>query len=161
PAHCFLLNGLSYVAVIAALMMMDVDGRPAPKHLRQRSSLRTGVDYLTRHTHLLLLLILSCTMTLFGWSILTLLPALSKYQLHAEEVVYGRLLTMVGAGALLSAFVVATFSSRRWQVVFLTAGVVLSVLALAGLAYAESVAAAELYCGLLGTGLILFFPTGQ
>jgi MFS family permease len=55
PGHCFLLNGLSYVAVIVALVMIDVDGRPAPKHLRKRSSLRSGIWFLMQHVHLLLL----------------------------------------------------------------------------------------------------------
>jgi MFS family permease len=161
PGYCFLLNGLSYVAVIVALAMMDVDGRPAPKHLRRRSSLSTGFRYLTQHTHLLLLLVLSCALSLFGWPTLTLMPALAKTQLHAQEQVYGTLVSMVGGGALVSAFVVATFSSRGWQRAFLIVGVVLTIVALTVLSLSQTVLLASAGCVLLGAGLILFFPTGQ
>jgi MFS family permease len=161
PGHCFLLNGLSYVAVIVALVMMDVDGRPAPRHGRRRSSLWTGARYLTQHAHLLLLLVLSCALSLFGWPALILLPALAKLQLHAQEQVYGTLLSLMGAGALISAFVVASFSSRGWQKAFLATGVLLTILALVVLARSETVWMAGGGCVLLGMGLILFFPTGQ
>src|SRR5258707_967591 len=59
PGHCFLLNALSYVAVLIGLAMMDVDGRPAPRKGRRRSSLGSGLRYLASHWKLLLLLVLS------------------------------------------------------------------------------------------------------
>jgi predicted MFS family arabinose efflux permease len=106
-------------------------------------------------------LVLSCALSLFGWPTLILLPALARLQLGADEQIYGTLLSLVGAGALVSAFVVATFSSRGWQKAFLSTGVGLTVLALVVLARADTVWAAGTGCVLLGMGLILFFPTGQ
>jgi MFS family permease len=161
PGYCFLLNGLSYVAVLIALAMMDVDGRPLPRHGRPRSSLWSGFLFLATDGRLLLLLILSSALAATGWPTLALLPALAKLQLHAREEVYGSLVSAVGGGALLAALLVATFSSRAWQKLFLAAGVALTAAALAGLSQAGSFWTATAYCTLLGMGLISFFPTGQ
>jgi predicted MFS family arabinose efflux permease len=111
--------------------------------------------------NLLFLLVLSCAMSLFGWPTLTLLPALAKVQLNANETVYGWLLSAVGGGALVAAALVATFSSRGWQRPFLAAGVALTAVALEGLSRSTEFWSAMAYCTLLGVGLILFFPTGQ
>jgi MFS family permease len=157
---CFLLNALSYVAVLVGLGMMDVTGKPAPREGRRRSSLGGGVRYLFQHTNLLLLIVLSSAIALFGWPALTLLPALAHKQLLAKEY-YGWLVSATGGGALCAALLVATFNSRGWQKGFLAAGVALAVVSLAGLARADSFIWAAAYCTLLGVGLILFFPTGQ
>lgn len=157
---CFFFNALSYVAVLIGLAMMDVEGEPAPRAGKRRSSLGGGIRYLFEHTELLLLVILSSAVALFGWPALTLLPALSDKQLGKPEV-YGYLVSWTGGGALLAALLVATFSSRGWQKGFLATGVVFAVLSLAGLARADSFIWAAACCTLLGVGLILFFPTGQ
>jgi MFS family permease len=195
PAHCFLLNALSYVAVLIGLAMMDIDGRPKPRQGRRRSSLRAGFHYLANHRNLLLLLLLSSALAVFGWPTLTLLPALANVQLYAKPILhllasavgagsqsgwqvlpnlptladvqlqaketYGMLVSAVGVGALFAALLVATFNSRTWQKLFLASGVVLTMAALAGLAYVDSFVSAAAWCTLLGLGLILFFPTGQ
>jgi predicted MFS family arabinose efflux permease len=107
------------------------------------------------------LLLLSCALSLFGWPTLTLLPALAKLQLHAQEGVYGTLLSATGGGALVASLLVATFSSRGWQRGFLVGGVLLTATALAGLSMTSNVLSAAACCTLFGTGLILFFPTAQ
>jgi MFS family permease len=87
PGHCFLFNALSYVAVLVGLMMMDVDGRPALHHGRRRSSLGSGIRFLARHSRLMLLLILSSALALFGWPTLSLMPALANVELYGRETV--------------------------------------------------------------------------
>lgn len=160
PELCFLLNGLSYVAVLIALALMDVDGRPLGRATRH-FSLHAGFRYLADHGGLLLLLILSGAMALFGWPTLTLLPALAAEELHAGEDVYGWLLSGIGGGALLAALLVATFGSLPRRKVFLASGVCLAAAALAGLSQVTTFTPALACCTLLGCGLILFFPTGQ
>jgi MFS family permease len=85
PAQCFLFNALSYVAVLIGLWMMDVDGRPAKDKGRRRWSLGSGFRYLGKHRRLLLLLLLSCALSLFGWPTLALMPALANARLYAKE----------------------------------------------------------------------------
>jgi MFS family permease len=162
---CFLLNGLSYFAVLAALAAMDPTAlRPAPAAARERGSLHSilaGFAYLVHHARLGLLVVLAGVMTFFGWSFIVLLPALAQRQLGVREQGYCLLLSATGVGALAAAFFVATFDRPGRRPLFLVAGTWLTVAALLGLAEAHSLPAGLLACALLGCGLILFFPTCQ
>jgi MFS family permease len=110
---------------------------------------------------LILLLGLSGAMSLFGWPILALLPAVADQRLGESTGGYAWMLSAIGGGALLASFLVASFNStvrRRW---FLAAGVILAASSLTGLAVARSLPVAVACCAVLGCGLILFFATSQ
>jgi MFS family permease len=100
-------------------------------------------------------------MSLFGWPILSLLPAVADQRLRGSSDAYAWMLSAIGGGAGFASLLVASFSStlkRRW---FLAAGVGLSSSSLVCLALARSLPLAVICCALLGCGLILFFPTSQ
>ena len=100
-------------------------------------------------------------MSLFGWPILSLLPAVADQRLGAGTDGYAWMLSAIGGGALIASLLVASFNTRvrsRW---FLAGGVVLSATALMCLAVARSLPLAVACCAVLGCGLILFFPTSQ
>ncbi|HJT76382.1 MAG TPA: MFS transporter, partial [Gemmataceae bacterium] len=162
---CFLLNGLSYFAVLAALAAMDVALlRPTPAGARKHGTLRGilgGFGYLRRRPWLAGLILLSGVMTFFGWAFMVLLPALAERQMGIHEGGYCLMLSATGVGALLAAFVVASLDRRERRPLFLVAGAWLSVVALFGLAQAHSLGGGLFWCALLGFGLILFFPTCQ
>ena len=163
---CFLLNGLSFVAVLAALAWMRLPSStdllsPLKAGSGGRPSTWEGFAYLGRHPRLILLLVLSAAMSFFGWPILSLLPAVADQRLHASSDGYAWLLGAIGGGAGFASLLVATFTTRvrrRW---FLVAGVCLASSSLVGLALARSLPLAVGCCVLLGCGLILFFPTSQ
>jgi MFS family permease len=162
PGPCFLLNGLSFVAVLAALACMDLpSGTPFREPRGPGGSLLGGFRYLGRHPALVLLLVLSGAMSLFGWPLLTLLPALADQQLHVSQQGYGGLLSAVGVGALLAALLVASFASLARRYRFLGTGVVLAALSLGGLALTRDPRLAYACCTGFGCGLILFFATSQ
>jgi len=158
---CFLLNGFSFVAVLAALAWMDLPP-PAPRTDKHdpAGSLWAGFRYLAQHRGLILLLLLSASMALFGWPILSLLPAVADQRLGASTGGYAWMLSAIGSGALIASLLVASYSNvrRRW---FLAAGVVLSAVSLLCLALTRSLPVAVACCTVLGCGLILFFPTSQ
>jgi MFS family permease len=176
---CFLVNGLSFVAVLAALAWMDLPSSQS-EEWRVRSEEKTGTAfsphssipaphsamwegfrYLGRHPGLILLLVLSGAMSLFGWPILSLLPAVADQRLGASTGGYAWMLSAIGGGALIASLLVASFGSRvrrRW---FLAAGVGLASASLLCLAAARSLPVAVGCCTVLGCGLILFFPTSQ
>ncbi len=167
---CFLLNGLSFVAVLAALAGMKL---PPRQGIRARSvsdgqpvayasgSFTAGFRYLGQHPRLILLLVLSGSMSLFGWPILSLLPAVADQRLHGSTGAYAWMLSAIGGGAGFASLVVASFNTvqtRRW---FLAAGAGLASSSLVVLAAARSLPLAVGCCMFLGCGLILFFPTSQ
>ncbi len=112
-AMCFLLNGLSFIAVIAGLMMMRL-----PKFIPQTKSVSAGrhmmegFAYVARHRRVRILLLLLSVMGIFGWSYSILLPAYAMDILHVGERGYGAMLSANGLGALLGALTVATYGSR-------------------------------------------------
>jgi MFS family permease len=162
PGPCFLINGLSFVAVLAALALMTLPWRAAPAaHHAERASLWAGFRYLAGRPALVLLLVLTGALSLFGWPVLSLLPALADQHLHRSEGGYGSMLSALGAGAMLAALLVATFGSLGRSRLFLGAGVTLSAASLVCLSYAPSLPAAVACCAGLGCGLIMFFATGQ
>jgi MFS family permease len=175
PGHCFLVNGLSFVAVLAALALMDVSGRsPTPPRPGLRALL-DGWEHVARQPALAGLLLMTGLISLFGWPFLTLLPALADRtltgsaagpaaydpadELHGQG--YSHLLTGTGCGALLAAFTLAALSSPRWRRPFLVGAVAATVTGLCGLALVGDMAWVTAGCALTGFGLVLFSATSQ
>jgi MFS family permease len=161
-ALCFLVNGLSFVAVLAALAWMDLaPPPPGPETRRPAGGVGEGFAHLARHPALLLLVILAGALAFFGWPVLSLLPDLSVKRLDAGNRGYAWMLSAVGFGALVGALVVASFGSGRRRTRLLGGGAALTALALFGLAAVTAVPLAVGCCAALGCGLILFFASGQ
>jgi MFS family permease len=162
PWTCFLANGLSYLAVLHALVQINVAGTPrvAESH-RERPSLRSSFGYLARHRELAFLFLLSGTTSFCGWPSQALLPALAKHELATDEAGYSWLLSGTGLGALAAAWVVATFGSVERRGLFIGIGVCVVCTALLGLSLMGSLVPAIGCCALLGFGLILFLATTQ
>ncbi len=158
---CFLLNAVSYVAVLAALARMRV-AEPAatPERPSGWRALVAGFRFVAGHPRLGLLLPMTGAMALFGWPLLALLPALA-HRLGAGGGGYSSMLSAIGVGALAAALLVATFGSMRRRRAFLAAGVLVAAAGLAALSVVPTLPLAVCCCGLVGCGLILFFATSQ
>jgi MFS family permease len=101
------------------------------------------------------------TTALCGWPFLSLLPALSKDTLHAQEHGYSMMVSATGLGALTAALMIASFGSlsrRRW---FIGMGVAIVSLSMLALSRVQHLPFAVLFCAFIGLGLILFFATSQ
>jgi MFS family permease len=178
--HCFLINGLSFVAVLAALAMMDVSGTSRSPPRPGLRALLHGWQHIARQPALACLLAMTGLMSLFAWPFLTLLPALADHTLngHGAAVAaaqpaeidpdtvahgkgYSQLLVATGVGALLAAFTLASLSSARWRRPFLVGAVAASVGGLCGLALARDMVPALVGCAVTGFGLVLFNATSQ
>src|SRR5262249_28944055 len=107
PGACFLVNGLSYVAVLAALAWMDVPDRPhAGKGRGSPRAVFEAFGYLRARPRLALLILLAGALSLFAWPFLSLLPALAEQQLSAPALaphVAGLASSPQGDGPLLAA----------------------------------------------------------
>ncbi len=160
PGSCFLLNGLTFLAVLAALLAMRLPPPAAGPH-RRRGSTLDSFRYLAGRPFLVLLVLLAGALAFFGWPLLALLPALADQHLHAGDAGYAWMLSGVGSGALVGALLVASFGSLARRLFFLGGGVVLGVVSLLGLAQAHALSLAVFFCALSGCGLILFFATAQ
>jgi MFS family permease len=158
-ATCFLLNALSFAAVLMALSRIQATGASLAK--QSELSLAGGVRYVLRRPVLALLLILTGILSIFGWPILTLLPAYTRTALAGSEGTYTTLLSGLGCGAFGGALLTASFSTAARRGYFLTAGGTLATIGFAGMTQASSVPTAMLPAAALGMGLVVFLSTAQ
>lgn len=98
---CFLLNGLSYIAVIAGLLMMHVkpNARVAP-HTAVLENLVEGFRYAFGFQPIRSLLLLLALVSLTGASYTQLLPIFAQKVLHGNAETQGFLLSATAIGAL-------------------------------------------------------------
>lgn len=100
---CVALNGASYLAVLASLLLMRVEPQPvrAPSH--PLNDLREGFVYVTTHRETRTLLLLLAGSSLFGTAYVTLMPVFARDVLHGRSDLLGFLMAAIGAGALAGA----------------------------------------------------------
>ena len=109
---CFLLNGISYIAVIIALLMM----RAAPKQertVKQKvwEDMRDGFRYVAGNIPIRTLLLLMSAISFFGLPLMTFIPAYVKTILHGESEMLGLLLSCIGVGSFIAALYLAARKS--------------------------------------------------
>jgi MFS family permease len=123
PAWCFTINGVTYIAVIIALALMRIQVPPLRKRTQSMwAEIREGLAY-TLHDRLTLVVTLTMGMvSLFGLSVVTLLPAWAVDVLKGDVTTNGLLLSARGAGALLGALMVASLGRMKVQGKLWTAG---------------------------------------
>jgi MFS family permease len=119
----FLLNALSFVAVLVALMFI----RYPPFQVSAASSmwedLKEGLLYVYRRKDLFTLATMTTIASVLVVPYLTFVPLFAKQILHLQERGYGLLMTANGAGAFVAAvnMAVGRHGRRRGQVVFRSA----------------------------------------
>ena len=131
---CFLMDGLSYFAVIASLLMIRLEPLAlAPKKAGMGGQLREGWQYVSTFHPIRAILLLSGLLALMGFPYSVLLPVFAGQILHGGAGTLGWLSAAAGLGAFASALSLALRTS------------------VAGLPRMLQISAA-----LLGGGLILF-----
>ncbi len=131
---CFLINGISYIAVIAALLLMNIRAH----HLEAKQSdmlqgFKEGIKYTFGFIPIRIILLLIALISIVGMPYTILMPIFAKEILHGGPHTLGFLMGAIGVGALCGAFYLA---SRK---------------TILGLGKVIGIAAAS-----FGTGLILF-----
>ncbi len=109
---CFFLNGISYLAVIAALLAMNITGKAPPRHgARVWSGLTEGFHYAFGFAPIWSLLLLLAIVSLMGMPYTVLMPIFAKKILHGGPNTLGFLMGASGAGALAGAVYLAARKS--------------------------------------------------
>ena len=102
--YCFLVDGLSYLAVIASLVMMRITIAQltrAPAAMLQQ--LREGWEYVRGFSPIRTILLLFALISLMGMPFMVLMPIFASKVLHGGPHTLGLLLGASGVGALISA----------------------------------------------------------
>jgi len=105
---CFLINTLSFVAVIIALLKMKISvKRSHLKHSNFSNNLREGFNYTFQSVPIRTLIFLLAILSLVGLPFVVLLPAYAKEILNGGSDTLGYLMSSLGAGSLLGAIYMA------------------------------------------------------
>jgi len=104
---CFMLDGISYLAVIAALIAMHIQPRPRRPRASVLAELRDGIDYLRRFPPARVLMLLIAVFSLSGIpAMIVLMPIFGSYYGGSPAQgarIYGFLTGALGLGALAGA----------------------------------------------------------
>lgn len=110
---CFLLNGLSYVAVIGGLLAMRLPPFvPKPATGSAWGGFREILGFLASERRVQTLVLLTSVLSIFGFPFLVMMPVFARDVLHVQAGGYGALTAAVGAGAMLGALAIAVNSRR-------------------------------------------------
>jgi MFS family permease len=131
---CFFIDGISYIAVIVSLVLMQVRvGAVKRSAASMAEQLREGWDYVSSFVPVRSILLLFALVSLMGMPYVVLMPIFAAQVLHGGAHTLGFLMGAAGVGALISALSLVLRKSVR------------------GLLKMLPIAAAS-----FGTGLILF-----
>ncbi|TSC77392.1 MAG: permease [Parcubacteria group bacterium Gr01-1014_33] len=147
----FLVNALSFIAVIVSLALIDVSvRRRASAHPHPIAAIREGLSYAFSRAMIRMFLIGAGVVSIFGWSYLSILPVVTEQVFHKRAAELGYLHTAAGIGAVTSVIVISIFMRRFGPRPFVIGGTFLLGAGLLGLSYAPT----------LPWGLAAMFVTG-
>jgi len=113
-ALAFFFNGVSFLAVIAALMTLHAQGLPRANSGRaMRQEIAEGLWYALRTPRIALVMSLVMAVSAFFFNYNTLVPLLARDILHQDAHGFGLLMTAVGIGAVAGAVVLASLGAER------------------------------------------------
>jgi len=107
---CFFANGVSYIAVIAGLMLMRVEHRPHGKVASPLAHVLEGFRFVQRTKPILAILLLLGLVSLVAMPYTVLMPIFADKILHGGARALGLLMGATGVGAMLGAL---TLAARR------------------------------------------------
>lgn len=157
---CFVLNALSFVAVVYSLMSMDrARLQPSPPAHRAKGQLRDGFRYVAHDPRLGVPLLMMALVGTFAYEFQVSLPVFASKTFHGGAETYGFLTAAMGIGAVAGGLVTATRGKtglRPFSIAALVFGLAIlltSISPVLGLAYAGM--------ALVGWGSVSFMATGN
>jgi MFS family permease len=151
PAWCFFINGLSFLAVIISLLIIEVpfaiEHATNIKPLRQ---LKEGLNYARHDQTILPILLLTLTVGFFVIPMIQILPAFAAVVLQSPKVGYAAVSAGEGVGAVLAGAALGwmSFHLKRGRLVALM--LISGAIATVGLTRTTVIPLATITSGLMG-----------
>jgi MFS family permease len=157
---CFVLNAVSFLAVIAALLAMD----PSELHrsarvARGKGQIREGLRYIRNTSELRSILLITAVVGTLAINYPVVLPLIAKLTFHGNAETYSWMTVSMGVGALVGALVIAHRQRPTGRLVFLAGLGFGSAIVIASLA--PTLALFVFLVAFVGAGQITFLATCQ
>jgi MFS family permease len=155
-AWCFLLDAVSYVAVIASLLAMRFARRERPhKEAHMIDELRAGLRYVAGFAPVAAILIQVTLVSVMGMPYAVLMPVIAAKILHGDAHTMGLLMTASGTGALLGTIYLAarhTVLGLGKVIVFATVALSIGLMAFS---FSNTLIVSMAVLPLVGAGMML------
>lgn len=155
---CFLINALSFVLVLVALLMMtSADTAPAPPEGGRPgvfAGFKESVRYLRSHRGLQVAIGTHAVFALLGAPVVQLIPVLSVEVLDVGSAAYGLLLGSFGVGAVAIAFVIGSLDERVLPSRLLAGGLALTAVSVLGLGLTPGLAVGVIFMVAFGASYV-------
>lgn len=152
---CFLVDGISYIAVIASLLAMRLHA-PVVKRAAGSalSELKAGWTYVSRFLPIRTILLLFAVISLMGMPFVVLMPIFATRVLHGGPHTLGFLTGSMGLGALISALSLAARKNVRGLVRMIPISAAVFGLGLIGFGFSHSFWLSMLMVMVAGMGMM-------
>lgn len=158
---CFTANGLSFLVVIVALMLLHVKHVPPTTPQRMLDGLHDGFHYVRHRSGLIAVIVIASATTFLGYPLMTFLPIFAQKIFHEAVGGYSVMMAFSGAGAVCGALLVAWMGKyRRMGMTVLLVQALFGLLIIAfALSPAVWLSYAILFC--TGAGMMVIFSTAN
>lgn len=154
---CFLLNSLSYIAVIAALFAMKITARPMKKTtgINVLEEFNEGLKYVIASKPMRDIIIYLAIASLIGMSYPVLMPIFAEEILHGGAQTLGFLMSASGIGALLGALHLAGKESVLGLEKWICIASLMFGLGLVGLSFVNRILISLALLFIIGFGMVV------
>ncbi len=154
---CFTLNGISYLAVIASLLLIRPRFVPVRTEESVFQSMRQGIDFIHKRSGMIALVALAFLATLFSYPLITFLPVMARNVFHGGANTFTLFLCFSGIGSVAGALIVAASQAhsgqaRRSLVVMLLLGIFM-----AGFGFSKNLVLSTVLVCVSGAALMIVF----
>ena len=161
-AIAFLLNGLSFLGVIAALLLIHNEGEPRPRSGDTLSQeIIQGLRYAWETPLIVLILAFMLVTSLFVVNFGVVVPLVAREVLHEGAHGFGLLMASLGVGAVLGAAALALVGQGRAPVWLLAGTALIDAVGLAGLGLVRQFWVAAALLGVMGFTMIVFMASSN
>lgn len=157
----FMANGLSYLAVIAALLAIRTAAPPKrlEAHQPPLQSIREGIIYTWEHPVIRTIVIFVSVVSIFGWSFMSMLPVVAKQTFGMGSDGMGYLFSAFGLGSLSGTVLVSMSSGKIRSTSMVIGGILTFSLALGAFTFATDERVAMAFLFIAGIGMLSAFAT--
>jgi len=155
PGWCFTINGITFLAVIAALLLMNIPRRSVVWHASPLTEIKEGLHFVATHRTVLALISIVGAVGMFGISFVILLPAWAVEVLHGDATTTGVLRSAQGVGALIAALAIASLGRFNYRGKLMTYGTFVFPGMLFALSFVSNLPLSLLLIGGVGLAVVL------
>lgn len=150
----FIVNGLSYLAVLVALSFLKIRETPPTRGVNPILAIKNGIRFSIGHPLIRTLLLFTAITSIFGWSYTTIMPVIARNTFQVDAKGLGYLYSATGLGALTATLLVGAYAKRLPSVVFIIGGNSLFCISLICFAFTTNFTIALALLFLIGLGLL-------